>query len=187
MMMMMMMMYVVLSLYCDPKLSSNLTHRVPLLCLTHSSLYLSGTTFAHSYLVFQSFLSSILSRTSLSALLGISFSPHWYFPRLTFVPRSSLMQLHLCCLVLYSNLALSLVAPCSYKRLSYHDRTLFVSRSQPARLLVRSSFLNRTPLVSHSHLARILFVLARISPVSQSHQTTQEHNRAFHEICFNEL
>ena len=161
-----MMMYVVLSLYCNPKLSSNLTHQVPLLCLTHFSLYLSGTAFAHSYLVFQSFLSSIFPRTSLSALSGISFSPHLSFPRFTFVPRSSFMQLHLSCLVLYSNLALSLVVPYSYKRLSYHDRTLFVSLHS----LLVCSYVPRSSVVPHSYLTRTLLVsslyLARISLVS---------------------
>ena len=170
MMMMMMMMYVALSLYCDPKLSSNLTHRVPLLCDTHSSLYLSGTTFAHSYLVFQSFLSSILSRTSLSALLGISFSPQWYFPRLTFVPRSSFMQLHLSCLVLYSNLPLPYLARTNVSRAtivpySYLVHSLLVCSYVPRSSIVPNSYLTRTLLVSSLYLARI-------SPVSQSHQTS---------------
>ena len=108
-------------------------------------------------------------RTSL-VVSRTSIVPHSYLARSLLVPPSYLDRT---LVISHSHISLThLLVSFSYlvRSLSYLDLTSFVSRSQPARtsLLpqsyrfrispIHSSVLDRTLLVSHSHLSRMFFV-----------------------------
>ena len=126
-----------------------------------SSFYLTGTTFAHSYLVFQSFLSA----TSLASPLYLACYSSFVFLSLSslvlyscryhssLVPGAAVSRLPLNSLIARPFVIRTLLVP----RL-YAVRTPLVPRSRRVRISLTSLVLHRTLLVSHSHLPRILFV-----------------------------